>query len=205
MDIVNHHITKQEKELINEKLKSELLAFDLPDSEESLSELNPESAKFPESLKSKTSLRMHYEAQAQVIQNQIGDLEQVRAKLGLSARKICQLLLVDPSAWTRWKKGETPPPHVWRALQWYMTIQEKIPGLTPQYFIGKDPQIVQQNWINQFREAQEFSQNIHQKNQELEAKVKTLEGAVRANRITAVTLGLATLILAFAFFKALKG
>lgn len=95
-------------------------------------------------LKVKTSLRMSYEAQAQVIRHQLGPLDGVRLKLGLSQRKIAQLLMVDPSAWTRWTKNEmdSAPPHIWRALQWYMIIQEKIPGLTPQYFTGKDPQVL---------------------------------------------------------------
>ncbi len=193
MDFVKHHISPEESELISEKLRQELEDFDKPENE-------GESA-----LKSKSSLRMHYEAQAQVIQNQIGDLETVRARLGLSARKMCQLLLVDPSAWTRWKKGENPPPHVWRALQWFMTIQEKIPGLTPQYFVGKDPAVVQENILAQFREVQLQSENLHQKNVDLEGKVKNLEGAVRANRVTAIIMGIATLILAAAFVKALRG
>ena len=46
--------------------------------------------------------RMKYEAQVQVIRSRIGGLEVVRARLGLSQRKICQLLMVDPSAWNRW-------------------------------------------------------------------------------------------------------
>lgn len=89
-------------------------------------------------LKSKTSLRLIYEAQTQVIQRQIGDLESVREKLGLNARKICQLLMVDPSAWNRWTRpGHSAPPHIWRALQWYMIVQDKLPGLTPQFFIER--------------------------------------------------------------------
>jgi transcriptional regulator with XRE-family HTH domain len=102
-------------------------------------------------LRSKTSLRMLYEAQVTVIQKQIGDLEQVRLGLGLSQRKMCQLLMVDPSAWTRWNRGEQkPPPHIWRALQWYISLQEKLPGLTPQYFIGKDPQILMSEFKTSF-------------------------------------------------------
>lgn len=92
---------------------------------------------FEGELRVKTPLRMTYDAQVRVIQQQIGHLEEIRFKLGLSQRKIAQLLLVDPSAWTRWtKKGESAPPHIWRALQWYMALQEQLPGLTPQYFLG---------------------------------------------------------------------
>lgn len=105
----------------------------------------------PETLNSMTneegrinsSLRMQYEAHVQVIRNQIGGLDAIRGQLGLSQRKICQLLMVDPSAWTRWTKAspahsglDSAPPHIWRALQWYMILQQKIPGLTPEYFLG---------------------------------------------------------------------
>lgn len=92
--------------------------------------------------RSKTSLRMHYEAQVAVIQKQMGNLEDVRLRLGLSQRKMAQLLLVDPSTWTRWtKQGDLAPPHIWRALQWYLALNDKIPGLTPQYFISTHPQV----------------------------------------------------------------
>lgn len=101
-------------------------------------DLNPEYDSKEGGFRSKSSLRMVYEAQSQVIQRQIGDLEMVREKLGLNARKICQLLLVDPSAWNRWTRpGSSAPPHIWRALQWYMIVQEKLPGLTPQFFIER--------------------------------------------------------------------
>lgn len=82
-------------------------------------------------------IRLQYQAQVQVIQNQIGDLESIRFQLGLSQRKMSQLLLVDPSAWTRWVRGTTEaPPHIWRALQWYLALKTKIPGLTNEYFLG---------------------------------------------------------------------
>lgn len=88
--------------------------------------------------RSKTSLRINYEAQVQIIKHQIGGLEEVRQKLGLNARKMSQLLLVDPSAWTRWtREGGDPPPHIWRALQWYLALFEKVPGLTPGYFLSR--------------------------------------------------------------------
>lgn len=88
--------------------------------------------------KAKTSLRMNYEAQVEIIKHQVGGLEEVRQKLGLNARKMSQLLLVDPSAWTRWtREGGDPPPHIWRALQWYLALFEKVPGLTPGYFLSR--------------------------------------------------------------------
>lgn len=92
----------------------------------------------PRVLRSKTGLRLRYEAEVTLIQKQIGSLEKIRTDLHLSARKICQLLMIDPSAWNRWTRpGATAPPHIWRALQWYLSLQEKIPGLTPNYFLHR--------------------------------------------------------------------
>ena len=109
----------------------------------------------------KTSLRMNYEAQVSRIQRQIGDLEVVRKTLGLSQRKMCQLLLVDPSAWSRWTKKSDPnepgsaPPHVWRALQWYMALHEKIPGLNESYFLGTFPETAVSSFCKKERERTE--------------------------------------------------
>lgn len=87
--------------------------------------------------RSKTADRITYESEVDVIRSQIGDLEDIRHRLGLSARKMAQLLMVDPSAWSRWSKKITPPPpHVYRALQWYLILQEKNPGFTPQIFLA---------------------------------------------------------------------
>lgn len=100
--------------------------------------------------RSKTSLRMHYEAQISVLRRQMGDLESIRLGLGLSQRKMSQLLMVDPSSWTRWtKQGDEAPPHIWRALQWYSILNEKIPGLTPQYFMNQSPQVLHQKALQE--------------------------------------------------------
>ena len=150
----------------------------------------------------KTHQRMHYEAQVNVIRHQIGgDLEAVRLKLGLSQRKICQLLLVDPSAWSRWTNALDgreiqAPPHIYRALQWYMTLQEKIPGLTPQYFIGKDPEVLHQQALSRVEKLEsKLESSIQLKadanslavqmqiNASLELKIKDLENQIRANRV----------------------
>lgn len=78
--------------------------------------------------RSKSSLRMKYEAEVSAVKKSCGDLEVIRRKLGLSKRKMAQLLLVDPSAWTRWTaKDQQAPPHIYRALQWYLLLQEKHP------------------------------------------------------------------------------
>ena len=103
--------------------------------------------------RSKTSLRMHYEAQVSVIRKQVGNLDEIRGNLGLSQRKMAQLLMVDPSSWTRWTRhGDTPPPHIWRSLQWYLALKEKIPGLTPQYFLGQDPKVLHEKTVKMIGE-----------------------------------------------------
>ncbi len=131
-------------------------------------------------VRSKTSSRMFYEAQISVIQKQLGSLEKIRANLGLSQRKICQLLMVDPSAWTRWNRdGEEAPPHIWRALQWYMTLQEKIPGLTPQYFIGKDPQILHEKALLKIHEEKGYREAL-----EVEIRVLKAHFETEAQRLT---------------------
>lgn len=82
----------------------------------------------PRISRAKSPTRMRYEAEITHLLKQNGDLEQIRQKLGLSRRKICQLLLVDPSAWTRWTSpGGSAPPHIHRALDWYISILEKDP------------------------------------------------------------------------------
>jgi hypothetical protein len=71
--------------------------------------------------RAKTSLRLKYEAETQVFKKEMGSLEEVRIKLGFSRRKICQLLMVDPSAWTRWTADNNDaPPHIYRSLKWYL-------------------------------------------------------------------------------------
>lgn len=78
--------------------------------------------------KKKSANRLRYDAEIRVIRARLGGLEEMRAKLGLSRRKICQLLLVDPSAWTRWTSpGGEAPPHIYRALEWYILLTEKDP------------------------------------------------------------------------------
>lgn len=114
----------------------------------------------------KTSNRLNYEAQVEVIKKQIGDIEVVRNKLNLSQRKMAQLLLVDPSAWSRWSTpGESAPPHIYRALQWYMSIQEQIPGLNAAYFLQKDTDVLK-------KELKSFTVN---QVQEIEKSIATLQ------------------------------
>lgn len=95
--------------------------------------------------RAKTSLRLLYEAKARLIRKQLGGLSGIQQELHLSQRKLAQLLMVDPSTWNRWSKNEDLiPPHVWNSLQWYLALQEKVPGLTPQYFLGFNDQVFQE-------------------------------------------------------------
>ncbi len=78
--------------------------------------------------RAKSSLRFKYEAEVSSVIKTHGELEDIRRNLGLSKRKISQLLMVDPSAWTRWTKPEgEAPPHIYRALEWFLLLQEKHP------------------------------------------------------------------------------
>lgn len=83
-----------------------------------------------------SALRMKYAAEVQLIKNRWGDLEAIRNTLGLSQRKICQLLFVDPSAWTRWTRSDgEAPPHIYRALSWFLLLQEKHPESAPYHWL----------------------------------------------------------------------
>ena len=71
-----------------------------------------------------TAQRMKYAAEVKVFESRYGNLEDVRKNLGFSQRKMCQMLLVDPSAWTRWHSAsKRPPPHIYRAIEWYLALE----------------------------------------------------------------------------------
>jgi transcriptional regulator with XRE-family HTH domain len=129
--------------------------------------------------RAKSSLRLKYEAEAQVLRARLGDLESIREKLGLSQRKICQLLLVDPSAWTRWtRSGEVAPPHVYRMLQWYLALNDKYPALDAAFWlstVSRDTLTTDRERANQLDNAlngeiQNLSSNLHSAKLELIAK-----------------------------------
>lgn len=93
-----------------------------------------------EGLKSKSSLKMQYEAEASVIHKKVGSIDQIRGDLGLSKRQLAQLLLVDPSSLTRWQKEDDVPPYIYRSLQWYLALVEKHPEWHPQNRFGLSSQ-----------------------------------------------------------------
>jgi transcriptional regulator with XRE-family HTH domain len=114
--------------------------------------------------RAKSSLRLKYEAETHVIERKLGDLEAIREKLGLTQRKMAQLLLVDPSAWTRWTKGgDEAPPHIYRMLQWYLALEEKYPALDVNF------------WLNTVTQVTEKSERIDRRQIQNE-----IESAIRA-------------------------
>lgn len=131
-----------------------------------------------DSPKAKTSLRFKYEAEASVIRKQTGELEEIRMNLGLSRRKMCQLLMVDPSSWTRWTRGEVPaPPHIYRALQWYLALIDKNPQWHPQNSFSPVLQQVNLAKIDEVKSSLE--RRLAQINSEKQTTTEKLESFVQ--------------------------
>ena len=148
--------------------------------------------------RAKTSLKMRYEAQAAVIERQLGGLEGVRSKLGLSQRKMAQLLMVDPSAWTRWNRPDQRAPGiVWRALQWYMIMHEKIPGLTPNYFLGTSPEVLKGEISKKISEFESKIQGFRAENDDLLLKVFDLEKKIRMWRVGTMIMTVTLIFVGF--------
>ena len=145
---------------------------------------------------------MHYEAQVAVIQKQSGDLEKIRMDLGLSSRKMAQLLMIDPSSWTRWtRQGDQAPPHIWRALQWYLILREKIPGLTPHYFVGQDPKTLHQKALQRIDEEKDARLQSEKQMQgqllDLEKKLRIYRAFLTLFLTTSLVLSVVLLLKVF--------
>ena len=160
-----------------------------PSSENLNDEMNLDRAK------ARTGLRMKYEAQLSVIRGQIGEISEIKQKLDLNSRGLAQLLLVDPSAVTRWTRdGGEAPPTVYRALQWYLALQEKVPGLTPQYFIGRDGRVdMAKNRLESEALERRFQTEVGELRRSLEKEKKKLKWIVAGMMVVQV------LILTFFF------
>ncbi len=119
---------------------------------------------FSNSEKTRTSLRLQYEAEARVLRRQMGGIESIRKDLGLNRRKICQLLLVDPSTWTRWTQDESKvPPHIYKALQWYLVSLEKYPMLHPLHQISitkEGVEMEKQQWAEERQKLERKLNNL---------------------------------------------
>lgn len=106
--------------------------------------------------RSKTSLRTQYMNEKARIKSEIGDLESIRIQLGLSQRRLCRLLLVDPSAWTRWLKSEAPP-HIYQALHWLIQLRKLNPDAVAPSDMDQRLNLVQST--TQFK-LQELEQSV---------------------------------------------
>jgi len=133
-----------------------------------------------EKKRTKTSQRLKYEAECEVLKRKLGDLEQIRGQLQLSQRKICQLLLVDPSAWTRWTKmPATVPPHIYRMLQWYLALQDKYPALDVSFWLSTVSRVSTPDEVIENKRNVSGALNAVD---EVRLKITELEHRERANR-----------------------
>lgn len=131
-----------------------------------------------------STLNDRFRFEVDQIKEKTGGLEAIRKTLGLSQRRICLLLLVDPSAWTRWNKtGQDAPPHVYRALQWLLALQDRYPELKNPYWLAG---LVQTNHPPPSGIA-EF-EKTHQEIQKLKAAVASFKSEVNAREMTRITL-----------------
>jgi transcriptional regulator with XRE-family HTH domain len=111
------------------------------------------------SVRPKSQQRIRYEAQLEVLHRKNGGLEDIRQRLGFSQKQMCELLLVDASAWSRWiKKDENAPGHIYQALDWYIEAQKNRRTFKPQLpemtFIEKTPDIKR---VSQFSQTESVS------------------------------------------------
>lgn len=121
-----------------------------------------------ETTKKERNLRDEYFAEKKRIVEQLGSLDQIRTTLGLNRRQMCRLLLVDPSAWTRWVRTEAPP-HIYQALRWLLELR----GIRPDV-IGPT------NFSTRLDEMQSSMQSkIH----DLERHIQMLERTLALTRI----------------------
>jgi hypothetical protein len=133
--------------------------------------------------------------------------------LGLSQRKMAQLLLVDPSAWTRWTQlDQGAPPHVWRALAWYLALQDKYPALDAAFWLqgvarSADGDRIAQN-ADEIRAAKLHTRALEIKIQDLSREIATLqqkipvgstEVEIAQNKAASETRALANFFLAVTF------
>lgn len=89
-----------------------------------------------------SNLRDEYNLEKQRIIAEFGGLRGMRDVLGLSQRRLCRLLMVDPSAWTRWNKTDAPP-HIYQALKWLIELKKINPEVTGPADLHKRVDLIQ--------------------------------------------------------------
>lgn len=112
---------------------------------------NAESALQPQK---RIKLRDKYILERELIKKEFGSLNQILEKLGISQRRACQLLLVDPSAWTRWNKSEAPP-HVYQALKWLLHLKDLKPQMIQAPDLSNRLDLVQKSSNSKFKQIEE--------------------------------------------------
>ncbi|RYZ67439.1 MAG: hypothetical protein EOP05_17735 [Proteobacteria bacterium] len=91
---------------------------------------------------------------------------------------MAQLLMVDPSAWTRWTRGgENVPPHIYRMLTWYLALEDKYPALDVNFWLNTVAQVSENSRIPEI-EAQ--TDRLEAQVSENVGKVLSLEDKVAA-------------------------
>lgn len=160
-------------------LQQDALSSEAPEPPADLALPPSKGSSLPSFQRARSSLRQRYEAEARVIEKRLGGLESVRESLGLSQRKMAQLLLVDPSAWTRWTSGDAAPPHIWRALAWYLALQDKYPALDAAFWLqgvarAADGDRISQN-ADEIRAGRLQTRSLELKVQELMNELESLK------------------------------
>ncbi|MFK8138110.1 MAG: hypothetical protein AB8E15_07110 [Bdellovibrionales bacterium] len=132
----------------------------------------------------KSSYKMLVDSELASIKVRTGDIETIRKNLGLSRRKISQLLLVDPSAWTRWcSKDKDAPAYIYRSLEWYLLVQKKHPQLSHGF------------WMN-FDSTHDFSKQFNDLDAKLNAKMDSKLSLLtnKASKTIFIALGIQAVI-----------
>lgn len=94
-----------------------------------------------------------------------GDLEDIRLNLGLSKKRVSELLLVDPSAWTRWTRGVSRvPAHVYRSLDWYLGLLENDPQLQEKQKVDRMEKEFQAQRLQFQNEMEHLKSEMHSEN-----------------------------------------
>jgi hypothetical protein len=143
-----------------------------------------------------------YAVERQQIINEIGDLESIRKTLGLSRRKICKLLLVDPSSWTRWTKpgGADAPAYIYRSLQWSLAIMEKYPEAHP---LVRSLSYEKENKVDLLHKKIEDRLSFN-RSMSFEIKSELDEMRLINQKISASNKGLKRILLSFGLFVSLS-
>lgn len=109
-----------------------------------------------------------YRLEVDFLREKIGPLEEVRAQLGLSQRKMSELLLVDPASWSRWVKKGAAPGYIYKSLQWFLALRER------------HPEVATFAWL-QTQSDEKNSHYLEHEIQQLKAQIQDLQNLSQAS------------------------